>query len=75
MIAKGEARAVHHIESPAMCSLSKACQARDIDVLVAIVSVIKGHEDKQSAGEMESQFSLGASLNLPQLVAVLKGEI
>ena len=41
MIAKGEARAVHHIESPAMCSLSKACQACDIDVLVAIVSVIR----------------------------------
>jgi DNA-directed DNA polymerase III PolC len=41
MISKGEARAVHHIESPAMCSLSKACQPHDIDVLVAIVSVIR----------------------------------
>ena len=41
MISNGEARAVHHIESPAMCSLSKACQPRNIDVLVAIVSVIR----------------------------------
>jgi DNA-directed DNA polymerase III PolC len=41
MISRGEARAVHHIESPAMCSLSKACQPKNIDVLVAIVSVIR----------------------------------
>jgi DNA-directed DNA polymerase III PolC len=41
MISRGEARSVHHIESPAMCSLSKACQPQNIDVLVAIVSVIR----------------------------------
>jgi DNA polymerase III alpha subunit len=41
MISQGEARAVHHIESPAMCSLSRACQPQNIDVLVAIVSVIR----------------------------------
>jgi error-prone DNA polymerase len=41
MIAMGEARGVHHIESPAMTSLEKMCGCRDIDTLIAIVSVIR----------------------------------
>jgi DNA-directed DNA polymerase III PolC len=41
MIASGNARAVHHIESPAMTSLSRMCNVHDIDGLVAIVSVIR----------------------------------
>jgi error-prone DNA polymerase len=41
MIAGGSARAVHHIESPAMISLCKMCDVRDIDTLIAIVSVIR----------------------------------
>lgn len=41
MIATGNARGVHHIESPAMISLAKMCNVRDIDVLIAIVSVIR----------------------------------
>ncbi|MGA2865521.1 MAG: DNA polymerase IV [Verrucomicrobiota bacterium] len=41
MIAGGSARAVHHIESPAMISLCKMCAVRDIDTLIAIVSVIR----------------------------------
>ena len=41
LIASGQARAVHHIESPAMISLSKMCNVRDIDTLIAIVSVIR----------------------------------
>jgi DNA-directed DNA polymerase III PolC len=41
MIAGGGSRAVHHIESPAMVSLCKMCNARDIDTLIAIVSVIR----------------------------------
>jgi error-prone DNA polymerase len=41
MVAKGDARGVHHIESPAMISLSRMCNVRDIDRLVAIVSVIR----------------------------------
>jgi DNA-directed DNA polymerase III PolC len=41
LIAGGNARAVHHIESPAMISLCKMCNARDIDTLIAIVSVIR----------------------------------
>jgi DNA-directed DNA polymerase III PolC len=41
MIASGNARAVHHIESPAMTSLSRMCNVGEIDGLVAIVSVIR----------------------------------
>jgi len=41
MIATGNARGVHHIESPAMTNLAKMCDCRDIDSLVAIVSVIR----------------------------------
>ena len=41
MIASGNARAVHHIESPAMTSLCRMCNVGEIDGLVAIVSVIR----------------------------------
>jgi DNA polymerase III alpha subunit len=41
MIAGGNARGVHHIESPAMISLSRMCNVRNIDCLIAIVSVIR----------------------------------
>jgi DNA polymerase III alpha subunit len=41
LIAGGRARGVHHIESPAMLSLARMCDCRDIDTLVAIVSVIR----------------------------------
>jgi DNA-directed DNA polymerase III PolC len=41
MVATGNARGVHHIESPAMITLSKMCDVRDVDVLIAIVSVIR----------------------------------
>jgi len=37
----GGARAVHHIESPAMTSLCRQCNVRDVDTLIAIVSVIR----------------------------------
>ncbi|MGN6385876.1 MAG: DNA polymerase IV [Verrucomicrobiota bacterium] len=50
MIANGGARAVHHIESPAMVSLCKMTNVREIDGLVAIVSVIRpgaANEDKK----------------------------
>jgi DNA-directed DNA polymerase III PolC len=50
MIASGGARAVHHIESPAMVSLCKMTNVREIDGLVAIVSVIRpgaANEDKK----------------------------
>lgn len=41
MIAQGNARAVHHIESPAMTSLCRMCNVQEIDGLIAIVSVIR----------------------------------
>ncbi len=41
MIASGNARAVHHIESPAMTSLCRMCNVGEIDGLIAIVSVIR----------------------------------
>jgi DNA polymerase-3 subunit alpha len=41
MIAGGGARAVHHIESPAMTSLNRMTNVREIDGLIAIVSVIR----------------------------------
>src|SRR5262245_40947682 len=50
MIATGGGRAVHHIESPAMTSLCKMTNVREIDGLVAIVSVIRpgaANEDKK----------------------------
>ena len=37
----GGARAVHHIESPAMTSLCRQTNVGDIDTLIAIVSVIR----------------------------------
>lgn len=41
MIEHGESRGVHHIESPAMCGLARMARVRDIDRLIAIVSVIR----------------------------------
>ncbi|MCS7089563.1 MAG: DNA polymerase IV [Verrucomicrobiota bacterium] len=41
MIANGNARAVHHIESPAMTSLCRMSQVHDIEGLIALVSVIR----------------------------------
>lgn len=41
LISSGQARAVHHIESPAMLSLSRQCNVREIEGLIAIVSVIR----------------------------------
>ncbi|RYD32575.1 MAG: DNA polymerase III subunit alpha, partial [Verrucomicrobiaceae bacterium] len=41
MIAAGRCRGVHHIESPAMCGLARMSGVRDIDRLIAVVSVIR----------------------------------
>lgn len=52
LIADGQARAVHHIESPAMISLCRMTNVRDIDTLIAIVSVIRpgaANENKKQA--------------------------
>jgi DNA-directed DNA polymerase III PolC len=51
MISSGGGRAVHHIESPAMVGLCRQCNVRDIDGLIAIVSVIRpgaANENKKS---------------------------
>ena len=40
MIASGGARAVHHIESPAMVSLCRMTNVREIDGLIAIVTFL-----------------------------------
>ena len=37
----GEARGVHHIESPAMCTLERMVNVSNVDDLIAIVSVIR----------------------------------
>jgi len=50
MIAGGGARAVHHIESPAMTSLCQMTNVREIDGLIGIVAVIRpgaANEDKK----------------------------
>ena len=52
MIASGNGRAVHHIESPAMTSLCRMCNVSEIDGLIAIVSVIRpgaANEGKKQA--------------------------
>ena len=52
MISSGGARAVHHIESPAMTGLCRQCNVHDIDTLIAIVSVIRpgaANEGKKTA--------------------------
>jgi DNA polymerase III alpha subunit len=41
MIVAGEARGVHHIESPAMCTLERMVNVNKLEDLIAIVSVIR----------------------------------
>ena len=48
MIASGGARAVHHIESPAMTNLCGMANVREIDGLIAIVSVIRPGASNES---------------------------
>lgn len=52
MIASGGARAVHHIQSPAMTSLCFSTNVREIDGLIGIVAVIRpgaANENKKLA--------------------------
>lgn len=51
MIATGGARGVHHIESPAMTSLIRQCNCRDIDALTAIVAIIRPGAANQNKKE------------------------
>jgi error-prone DNA polymerase len=70
----GGARAVHHIESPAMTSLCRQCNVRDIDTLIAIVSVIRpgaANEGKKLAFTRRYQGLEPITYPHPSLEAVL----
>jgi len=71
----GGARAVHHIESPAMTSLCRQCNVRDIDTLIAIVSVIRpgaANEGKKLAFTRRYQGLEPVTYPHPSLEAVLR---
>jgi DNA polymerase III alpha subunit len=75
MIAAGNARAVHHIESPAMTSLCRMCNVQEIDGLVAIVSVIRpgaANEGKKVAFTRRYQGMEPVTYPHPSLEACLR---
>ena len=75
MIASGNARAVHHIESPAMTSLCRMCNVNEIDGLVAIVSVIRpgaANEGKKGAFTRRYQGMEPITYPHPSLEACLR---
>jgi DNA-directed DNA polymerase III PolC len=75
LIAGGHARAVHHIESPAMTSLSRMCNVREIDGLIAIVSVIRpgaANEGKKLAFTRRYQGMEPVTYPHPSLEACLR---
>ncbi len=75
MIAAGGARAVHHIESPAMTSLCRQCHVREIDGLIAIVSVIRpgaANEGKKLAFTRRYQGLEPVTYPHPSLAACLR---
>jgi error-prone DNA polymerase len=74
-LVSGGARAVHHIESPAMTSLCRQCNVRDIDTLIAIVSVIRpgaANEGKKLAFTRRYQGLEPISYPHPSLESVLR---
>ncbi|MGD0411528.1 MAG: DNA polymerase III subunit alpha, partial [Verrucomicrobiota bacterium] len=76
MIAAGNARAVHHIESPAMTSLCRQCNVREIDGLIAIVSVIRpgaANEGKKRAFTRRYQGLEPVAYPHPSLEPCLRG--
>lgn len=75
MIAEGGARAVHHIESPAMTSLCRMCAVSEIDGLIAIVSVIRpgaANEGKKRSFTRRYQGMEGVSYPHPSLENCLR---
>jgi DNA-directed DNA polymerase III PolC len=75
LIASGQARAVHHIESPAMISLCRMCNVRDIDTLIAIVSVIRpgaANENKKQEFARRYQGTSPVQYPHPSLAACLR---
>jgi DNA-directed DNA polymerase III PolC len=76
LIASGNARAVHHIESPAMISLCRMTHVRDIDTLIAIVSVIRpgaANEDKKREFTRRAQGLSPITYAHPVLEPCLRG--
>ena len=75
LIAGGNARAVHHIESPAMISLCRMCHVHDIDTLIAIVSVIRpgaANENKKTEFARRYQGLSSVRYPHPSLAACLR---
>ena len=75
MIAGGGARAVHHIESPAMTGLCRMSNVREIDGLIAIVSVIRpgaANEGKKRAFTRRYQGLEPVTYPHPSLEACLR---
>jgi len=75
MIARGDARGVHHIESPAMTSLLQQCNCRDIDCLTAVVAVIRpgaANQGKKEAFARRHQGLETPSYAHPSLKAALE---
>ncbi|HEU0010957.1 MAG TPA: DNA polymerase IV [Verrucomicrobiae bacterium] len=75
MIVSGGARAVHHIESPAMTTLHKMTNVREIDGLIAIVSVIRpgaANESKKLAFTRRYQGLEAVTYPHPSLEACLR---
>ncbi len=75
MIAAGGARAVHHIESPAMTNLCAMVNVREIDGLIALVSIIRpgaANEDKKGRFSRRYQGLEPAEYPHPSLIPCLK---
>jgi DNA-directed DNA polymerase III PolC len=75
MIATGNARGVHHIESPAMTNLIQQCNCRDIDCLTAVVAVIRpgaANQGKKDAFARRYQGLEKPGFAHPSLVPVLE---
>ena len=75
MISTGGARAVHHIESPAMTTLHRMTNVREIDGLIAIVSVIRpgaANESKKLSFTRRYQGTEPVTYPHPSLEACLR---
>ncbi len=75
LIASGNARGVHHIESPAMTSLIVQCNCRDIDCLTSIVALIRpgaANQGKKEAFCRRHQGFEPVSYAHPAVVPVLE---
>ncbi len=75
LIASGNARGVHHIESPAMTSLLQQCNCRDIDCLTTVVAIIRpgaANQGKKEAFARRHQRMEPPQYAHPSVVSVLE---